>query len=220
MSVVSVTGLLATLRPAPGSPCPCRAGTCCASHPLHGAQTIPPPANSLAQACSIPQQALWFSAEGKKKAAEVLPEARGCRCGPGKAWSRVRERTRSSWVLTSQRSLVLHAGDKERKSHQSLNPHRRHPKHSKPRTWGAVFPFLTQRSHPSSQPQPWGAAGASNVHFHQLQHFSLPNSENEWEWLKAIHCGWDTVCCSLCVPTPLGQAAGTACAPSKQPQGF
>lgn len=76
-------------------------------------------------------------------------------------------------VLTSRRSLVLHSGDKEKKNHQSLNPHRRHPKHSKPRTWGAVFPFLTQTSHPSPQHQPWAAAGASNIHFLHLHHSQL-----------------------------------------------
>lgn len=44
--------------------------------------------------------------------------AKGCR----QAWSS--ERTGSSQVLTSRRSPVLHAGDKERKSHHSSNPHR------------------------------------------------------------------------------------------------
>lgn len=144
-------------------------------------------------------------------------------------WSRSREsleqgqgKDQESWVLTSRRFLVLHAGDKERKSHYSLNPHRSHPKHSKPSTQGAVFPFPTQRSHPSPQPQPWGEAGASKIHFLQLQQFPLPDSDNDWEWLKAVHCmcGWGTACCPLSVPTPLGQAAGTACAPSKQPRGL
>lgn len=39
--------------------------------------------------------------------------------GVGKLGAGVRERTRSSQVLTSRRSLVLRAGDKERKSHHS-----------------------------------------------------------------------------------------------------
>lgn len=39
--------------------------------------------------------------------------------GAGKLGAGVREKTRSSQVLTSQRCLALHAGDKERKSHHS-----------------------------------------------------------------------------------------------------
>lgn len=164
---MSLTGLLETLTPAPGSPCPCRAGEMLC-------QPMPPPASSLAQACSIPQQALAFSKElqkfshkpgplgwqstwsisrcstahgaetrGHAGISELCPwpqqkqhegqkrchgvsesqhaaqELWGCRCGAGKAWSRVRERTRSCWVLTSRRSLVLLSGNKERKSHQS-----------------------------------------------------------------------------------------------------
>ena len=43
----------------------------------------------------------------------------GAREGAGKLGAGVRERTRSSQVLTSRRCLVLHAADKERKSHHS-----------------------------------------------------------------------------------------------------
>lgn len=68
-------------------------------------------------------------------------------------------------------------------------------------TWdpGSSVP-LPDPEKPPLTPTP--AAGASNIHFLQLQHFPLPDSENEWEWLKAIHCtyGWGTVCCPLSAP--------------------
>lgn len=88
----------------------------------HGAETRGHA--GISALCPCPQQKQH---EGQKRCHGV-PESRhtarelwGCRCGAGagKAWSRVRERTRSSRVLTSRRSLVLHAGDKERKSHHS-----------------------------------------------------------------------------------------------------
>lgn len=88
----------------------------------HGAETRGHA--GISALCPCPQQKQH---KGQKRCHGV-PESRhtarelwGCRCGAGagKAWSRVRERTRSSQVLTSRRSLVLHAGDKERKSHHS-----------------------------------------------------------------------------------------------------
>lgn len=81
---------------------------------------------------------------------------------------------------------------KEESSH-SLNPQRRPPQQTQ--DLGRSVP-LPDPEKPPLTPTP--ALGSSRNIQHPFSSAApLPDSENDWEWLKAIHCtlGWGTVCC-------------------------
>lgn len=144
-------------------------------------------------------------------------------------WSRSRESLEQSQgedqeqagTDLSKISCSARWGQGEKESAQLKSP-QKPPQTQQSQDLGSSVPLPDPEKPPFTPTPALGRSRSIQDPFSSAERFPLPNSENEWEWLKAIHCmcGWSTVCCPLSVLTPLGQAAGTACAPSKQPQGL
>lgn len=108
------------------------------------------------------------------------------------AWSGAQGKEQSGTNL-SKISCSARWGQGEKESSQLKSPQMKSQTQAgarQTRSPGSTALLLTQRNH--SSPQHW-------VRFLQLQHLALPDSENEWEWLKAIHppqLARGSVCCT------------------------
>lgn len=80
-------------------------------------------------------------------------------------------------VLTSRRFLVLHSGDKERKSHHSFNPNRRTPQTQQTQDLGSSVPLPDPQKPPLTPTPALGRSRSIQDPFSSAA--ALPNSENE-----------------------------------------
>lgn len=185
----------------------------------HGAETRGHAGISVL--CPCPQQKQHKGqrrCRGVPESEHTAQELWLCRCGAGagKACSRVRERISRAGTDLSKISCSALWGQGEKESSHLQSQQKNTPNTANPGL-GSSVPLPEPHKPPLTPTPALGRNRSIQDPFSSAA--ALPNSENEWEWLKAIHCtfSWGTACCPLSVPSPRAGCRNSLCSQQTTP---